>query len=127
MRIVKGLLLVGFLLAFEPLQARAGWQSLGNVSGVRVLPQGVDLKVGAARVRVVALSSNVVRVRYAPEGTLPAEHSFAVLPRAFPLPPMVEVQESADAVTLKDVYKRQTRISAVGEWLAIACMRTGRP
>ena len=101
MRIVKGLLLVGLLLAFEPLRASAGWQSLGNVSGVGVLPQGVDLKVGAARVRVVALSSNVVRVRYAPQGTLPAEHSFAVLPRAFPLPPMVEVQESADAVTLK--------------------------
>jgi alpha-glucosidase len=101
MRMVKALLVVAGLVACAPLQALPGWQSLGNVSGVVVLPQGVELQAGAARVRVVAVSSNVVRVRYAPQGSFPAEHSFAVLPAAFPSPPMVEVQELADEVTFK--------------------------
>src|SRR5437870_12579449 len=71
------------LLALPALAATGGWQSLGNVSAVEALPQGAELRAGAARVRVLAQSPNVVRVRYAPNGSFPPEHSFAVLPNVF--------------------------------------------
>lgn len=99
MRIPRGLLTICLLLASHQLPASPGWLSLGNVTAVGVLPQGVELVAGTARVRVVALSSNVVRVRYAPQGTFPADDSFAVLPNAFPQPPNIRLEQTADAVT----------------------------
>ena len=86
------------LLVGQALASTSGWQSPGNVSAVEILPQGTELKAGAARVRVLALSPNIVRVRYAPNGSFPAEHSFAVLPNAFPQLPKVQVQQSSDEV-----------------------------
>jgi alpha-glucosidase len=91
--------LLYLVLSLPALAATGGWQSLGNVSAVEILPQGAELKAGAGRVRVVALSANVVRVRYAPQGSFPAEHSFAVLPNAFPQPPKIQVERSADDVS----------------------------
>jgi hypothetical protein len=58
----KTILLACLVLNAASLFAAEGWHSLGNVSGVKVLPNGVELAAGKASVRVVALSGNVVRV-----------------------------------------------------------------
>ena len=78
----------------------ADWQPKANVSSVNEIPGGVEVHVGTGRVRVVALSSNVVRVRYAPRGTFQPEHSFAVLHGAFPESPKVRIAQSARSVIL---------------------------
>src|SRR5690349_5695504 len=85
-RTSKTVLLAYLVLNAASLLAAEGWHSLGNVSAVKVLPTGVDLNAGRASIRVVALSGNVVRVRYAQEGQFPPDQSFAVLPGAFPNP-----------------------------------------
>ena len=92
-------LLACFIIGSPSLFAAGGWRPLGNVSGVKVLPNGVELTAGPSRVRVVALSSNVVRLRYAREGQFPPDHSFAVLPGGFPNPGS-KVEQTNDAITL---------------------------
>lgn len=87
-----------YLVAFaSPLFAN-GWRSLGNVSNVTVLPQGVELSAGPGRVRVTVLSPNVVRVRYAAQGEFPPDFSFAVLPGAFTQAPNAKVEQTSDSV-----------------------------
>lgn len=98
MRLLSVVRVLCLVLSSQTVFASGGWQDIGNVSAVEVRPQGVELQAGAGRVRVLALSPNVVRVRYAPQGVFPPEHSFAVLPAAFPQPPKVEVQQSDDDV-----------------------------
>ena len=88
------------LLCPFPVIAQNGWRSLGNISSVTVLPQGVELVTATGRLRVTALSPNVLRIRNAQAGTFPPEHSFAVLADAFPTAPEVHVEQSADNVTL---------------------------
>jgi alpha-glucosidase len=76
----------------------AQWRSLGDVSAVQNLSNGVELSAGAARVRVNAWSPNVIRVRYAPQGSFPADHSFAVVPDAFPDGAKAQIKDSTEAV-----------------------------
>src|SRR5947208_16865714 len=83
------------LLALPALAATGGWQSLGNVSAVEVLPQGAELRAGAARVRVLAQSPNVVRVRYPPMGPFQPLCSSWVFPIAVRQPPKLEVEQPA--------------------------------
>ena len=75
----------------------AQWQTLGSVTRVTPLPNGMELQAGQARVRFTALSSSVVRVRYAPHGSFPPEHSFAVLQQTGFSIPTVRVDIGADA------------------------------
>ncbi|HEY6181645.1 MAG TPA: DUF4968 domain-containing protein, partial [Terriglobales bacterium] len=92
---------LAFLFLYSSsLVGQNGWRSIGNVSNVTVLPQGVELTTSTGRLRVTALSPNVIRVRNAQAETLPPEHSFAVLPNAFPSAPEVHVEQSADNVTV---------------------------
>ena len=98
MRTARDVLVYCLLLCPTALLAADGWHSLGNVSGVKLIPQGVELTAGTSRVRIVALSPNVLRVRYSRPGEFPADHSFAVLPHAFPDAPSVNVKQSQDAV-----------------------------
>jgi alpha-glucosidase len=101
MRILKSLfVLTVVLLGPQSLLAGTGWYSIGNVSAVRVLPQGVELTAGTGRVQVLVLSANVARLRYAPHGTFPPEDIFAVVPNAFPNFSGLRVRQSAEAVTL---------------------------
>src|SRR5919198_730754 len=88
-----------FLLSMHARAVTGAWQSLGNISGVEALAQGAELKAGVARIRVMALSPNVVRVRYAPQGSFPPEYSFAVLPNAFPPAPKIQLQQSAEEIS----------------------------
>lgn len=89
--------------------AHAQWHALGDVSAVQNLANGVELIAGAARVQIVALAPNVVRMRYAPQGTFPPDASFAVLPNAFLDPPKVQIKDASDAVVL-DTGSLQVRV-----------------
>jgi alpha-glucosidase len=99
MRILQSVTGMCLLLAAPALCATSGWQSVGNVSAIKALPAGVELVAGMTRVRVVALSPNVIRVRYAQGGTFPMAQSFAVLSDAFPQPAKVQLQQTASEVT----------------------------
>lgn len=110
MRLAIKLLITSLLTFSGLLPANAQWRSLANVSSVQQLPNGVELSAETARVRITALSPNVVRVRYAPQGTFPAEHSFAVLPNAFPDAAKVQIKDAADAVIL-DTGTLQAKIA----------------
>jgi alpha-glucosidase len=91
-----------FILLYSPwLMSADGWVSLGNVSSIKTLPQGVEITAQRGKVRISALSSNVIRVRYAPRGEFPPEHSFAVLPGAFPQSSTIRVEQNADSVLVK--------------------------
>ena len=65
---------------------QAQWRPLGDVTAVEKLPNGVELRAGAAHVRVTVLAPTVVRLRYSPQGSFGPDQSFAVLPDAFPNP-----------------------------------------
>jgi alpha-glucosidase len=84
----------------SPLASAQGWQSLGNVTAVRAIPHGAEVTAGAGKVQVLALAPDVVRLRYAPKGEFPADHSFAVLPNAFGAAPSVGVDQGPDAITV---------------------------
>ena len=88
---------------------QAQWRPLGDVTAVERLPNGVELRAGAAHVRVTVLAPTVVRLRYSPQGSFGPDQSFAVLPDAFPNPPTIQANESGDAVTL-DTGAMQMRI-----------------
>jgi alpha-glucosidase len=88
---------------------QAQWRPLGDVTAVETLPNGVELRAGAAHVRVTVLAPTVVRLRYSPQGSFGPDQSFAVLPDAFPNPPTIQTNESGDAVTL-DTGAMQMRI-----------------
>jgi alpha-glucosidase len=71
--------------------ALAQWQAIGNVTAVTPTSNGMELEAGRARIRVTAISPSIIRIRYAPDGTFPPEHSFAVLPENGFTPPQVRV------------------------------------
>ncbi len=80
---IRILLIVTLLASLTPLAALAsGWQHIGDVTGVKKLPNGLELKAGQASVRVLAVGESTIRVRLAPSGAFPADHSWAVLPES---------------------------------------------
>ena len=87
------------LLAAHAAPARAGWSSIGDVSAVEPLAQGVLLRAGESAVAATALSPQILRLRYAPDGRFPREHSWAVVRRDFG-PVDAQVIEAADHVDL---------------------------
>jgi len=92
-----GLLLTLYISSFV-FASDQPWQSIGSVSQVRKLPNGVELTAGKSAVRLVAVSDSVVRVRVAQNGSFPDDHSWAILPDALPKPPTVKVVDSAKSV-----------------------------
>jgi len=109
MKLASGLLFSALLFTFASL-AHAEWRSFGNVGSVQTLENGVELRGDSARLRVVALSGNVVRLRYATQSSFRPDESFAVLPGAFPDKAKVQIRDSADAATL-DTGTIQVHIS----------------
>ena len=83
-----------------PVLAADHWQALDNVTAVKQIPLGVEVNAGAARVRLEAVTPDIIRVRYAPNGNFPPDHSFAIVP-GIPKPaPHVSVQQSRESVTM---------------------------
>jgi alpha-glucosidase len=80
MRISKIAIAEFLVVSCATAVAFAQWQPIGNVTIVAPTPNGVEFQAGRARIRVTAISASVVRVRYAPDGSFPPDHSFAVLP-----------------------------------------------
>jgi len=71
-------------VSFVPAQTAAASQSssmLEAVSSSHPLRDGIELRAGAATLRITALRDDIVRVRIAPGG-LPEDASWAVLPAA---------------------------------------------
>lgn len=59
-----------------------GWHHLGRAMQVKKLANGVELRSDQVLMRVVAHADEVVRVQVAPDGKLPVDNSWAVLPEA---------------------------------------------
>lgn len=91
---------LAFVLVFSCVAAygQSGWQAIGSVTAVKTLPNGVELAAGKAGLRILALTPTVIRLLYTPDGTFLADHSFAVLPNAFPQPPKTTVKQQQDSV-----------------------------
>ncbi len=87
------------ITAAPAVASAEGWQHVGAVTNVQVLPNGVELTAGTAHVHVVAVSDSVIRVRVAPDGNFPKDLSWAILPSNAPAP-KVTVQDSPQAVEM---------------------------
>ena len=87
----------------------------------RVAAQGVELSAGEARVRVEAITPNIFRVHYSPQGNFPPDHSFAVVSNILRPVPNVSVQQSGDSVTINagavqaKVFRSPVRIAFLDE------------
>lgn len=101
MQHLKAALALSLLSCCVNLVASDGWQPIVDVSSTQQIPSGIELLSRTARVRITAISPNVLRLRYAPNGTFPGEHSFAVLPTGVREPVGVHVEESAASVMLE--------------------------
>ncbi len=97
-----------------PLAASgAGWQQPGAVTAVQQVQNGVEIKAGAATVRITVLSPSVVRVRYAPGGKFSSDHSWAVVESPGFTAPRTKLQETAEAVEL-NTGELRVRIEKTG-------------
>ena len=75
-----------------------GWEHVGKVDGVEKRGDGVEVTSGKAKVRITFVREGIVRVRVATNGEFPADHSWAI--NQAPEPPVVNVVDGADAVTV---------------------------
>ena len=100
MKILKSTVVLSALFCAQLLLASDGWVELGNVSAVKESPQGLELNLGRAHVRITAVAPNIFRLRYTPQGDFSDDHSFAVLPNAFPPMPAIRIHQSSDVVTI---------------------------
>src|SRR5437868_12987166 len=53
--------------------------TVGSVTAIRPLPDGAEVTAGKAVIRITALSPDVIRVRYAPDGNFGPDRSYAVV------------------------------------------------
>src|SRR4051794_32093823 len=93
-----------------PALADEGLQSIGDVTAVKEVSDGVEVSAGAARVRLNAITPNIIRVLYAPTGNFPPDHSFAVISNILKPAPNGRVQQTENSVTL-NAGAVQARIS----------------
>lgn len=100
MRMVRMALSGAILWCSAALLCSAQWAPIGNVTGMQSIPNGIELQAGAARVRVTAVGPSTIRVRYAPDGSFPPDHSFAVLAQNNTIAPAVHVSNAPDTAEL---------------------------
>ena len=101
MDFLKNALLFVSVLLGQTVFAESGWQTLGDLVRVDERPNQVELSAQRGKVRLIALAPDVIRVTYAPNGTFPADQSFAVLPGAFPTTTKLRVSTSDAALDLR--------------------------
>ncbi|HEX4049137.1 MAG TPA: TIM-barrel domain-containing protein [Elusimicrobiota bacterium] len=88
-----------FLLLFAlgtAAASAAGWRAAGKVTGVDILPDGVEVTAGDAKARVTSFRDGIFRVRYAPHGGFAKDASWAVDEAARPSP--LKIDDGVDAV-----------------------------
>ena len=78
-----------------------GIVTLGRVTAAKPLDNGVTLHSGKAVIEITALRDDVLRVRVGPEGTLPEDASWAVLPASRTAHVTVSATHDADSVGFK--------------------------
>ena len=61
-------------------QQRTGFVRIERVTAAHQLPNGIEVRSGAAIVQITALRDDVIRMRVGPAGQLPEDASWAVLP-----------------------------------------------
>jgi alpha-glucosidase len=95
--LVRRIFLVVFLLSLTCTSSSPqGWEHPGRVDAVAKLKDGVELTSGNARVRISFVRDGIVRVRVAPHGTFPPDHSWAIVQA--PQPQAISVQDSSTGV-----------------------------
>lgn len=94
-----------FLSPFVPF-AESSWKPVGAATVGRALPDGAEITAGPARIRISVLAPNVVRFRYAPQGSFSTHASFAVVANAFPNPAKVEFKQDAKQFVLQTAELR---------------------
>jgi alpha-glucosidase len=77
-----------------------GSDFIGNVSGVKSLRNGIEVRAGKFAVRITALSQSTIRVRYSRTGSFPPKESFAVDPSSSFTPPEVKLEDKPDFILL---------------------------
>jgi len=94
--------------------ACAQWQPVGGVSSASNIANGIELTAGLARVRLVALSPTVVRVRYSWSGDFPHKASFAVVENTGFVPPGLRYHETPEVLEFStgDLWVRVVKSSA---------------
>jgi len=91
--------------AAETLQ-NSGLVRLDRVTGSRAIPNGIEIRSGAALMRITALRDDVLRVRVAPSETLPEDASWAVLASARSAAVAVTPEENATAIGFRTAKLR---------------------
>ncbi len=76
--------------------------ALNHVTASKALDNGIELHSGSAVMEITALRDDVLRVRVGPEGKLPEDASWAVLPEARTAKVMVTATNSGGAVGFQD-------------------------
>src|SRR6266404_3566029 len=102
-RFVLLLLVLVFLMAAPfPLRGQTGSADaivqLNHLTSFSALPNGIDLRDGEARMQIVALREDVVRIRVSRSNELPEDASWAVLKEARESRVAVTPTHTADAV-----------------------------
>lgn len=87
---------------------KTGIVRLDHATAVRIFFHGIDVRVGEARLRIVALRDDVLRVRVAPNSQLPEDASWAVLPAARTATTEVAPEITADSVGFRTAKLRVT-------------------
>lgn len=89
-------------------QSNAGFVRLDRVTASRALPNGIELRSGSAVVQITALRHDVLRMRVGPNGTLPEDASWAVLPASRTSSVHVTPEDSNKAVGFTTAKLRVT-------------------
>jgi len=92
--------LLALALAIPAVTVAADWETIGNVTAVKPIANGLELTAERAAVRITALSPTVVRVRYARNGRFSNNSSFAVVKNPDLKPAKTQLRHTKDAVEL---------------------------
>ena len=74
---------------------------LDRVTASRAIPNGIEIRSGAALMQITALRDDLLRVRVGPAGQLPEDASWAVLPASRTAQVSVNAESSTNAVGFK--------------------------
>jgi alpha-glucosidase len=87
-------------------QAKAGFVRLDRITASRPLPNGIEIRCGAAILEITALRDDVLRVRVGPAGQLPEDASWAVLAASRTASVAVKQDSNGSAVGFKTAKLR---------------------
>lgn len=113
-RVCSALLLI-FLSVGVFIDARAAEiRTTGAITGVRQHPDGLSFKSGDVLVRITAVRSGVIRLRYTTSTVFPPDHSFAVLPQSQQRYGRVQITQTPKVLELGDGEVKVTIERATG-------------